>query len=87
MRYLVEHGRTGLLSPPGDALALAQSVIRLLRDSELSEYLAGNARQVFQSYSWPIVREQWLGVYRSLVSREVATVEELAPAGVDQPEH
>jgi glycosyltransferase involved in cell wall biosynthesis len=81
MRYVVEHERTGLLSPPGDALALARNVIRLLQDCGLAERLAANAWQEFQRYCWPIVREQWLGVYRNLVSREVHAVEELAPAG------
>jgi L-malate glycosyltransferase len=85
MRYVVEQGRTGLLSPPGDAMALAQNVIRLLQNSELAERLAANARQEFQRYSWPIVREQWLGVYRTLVFRNVPAVEELAAAGADRP--
>lgn len=70
MRYVVEHGRTGLLSPVGDASALAQNVIRLLQDSELAERLAANARQELQRYSWPVVREQWLKVYRALTFGE-----------------
>lgn len=69
MRYLVEHGRTGLLSPLEDALALGQNVIQLLQNPELAERLAENARQEFQRYSWPIVRKQWLDVYRSMISR------------------
>jgi len=86
MRYVVEHERTGLLSPPGDARALAQNVIRLLEDSELAERLVLNARREVQGYSWPVVRQQWLGVYRALVRRDVP-VEELAPAGADHPQH
>jgi glycosyltransferase involved in cell wall biosynthesis len=68
MRYVVEHGRTGLLSPVGDAAALAQNVIRVLQDSELAERLVTNARREMQRYSWPVVREQWLEVYRTLAS-------------------
>ena len=68
MRYLVEHERTGLLSPPGDAKALAKNVIRVLQDPALAEHLVSNAQQEFQRYSWPVVREQWLEVYRALVS-------------------
>jgi glycosyltransferase involved in cell wall biosynthesis len=68
MRYLVEHERTGLLSPPGDATALAQSVIRILRNSALAERLVSNAHQEFQRYSWSTVRGQWLEVYRALAS-------------------
>jgi len=36
MRYLVEHGHTGLLSQPGDVDALAENVIRVLREPELA---------------------------------------------------
>jgi L-malate glycosyltransferase len=68
MRYLVEHGVTGLLSPPGDAAALARNVIQVLQDSDLADRLVSNARQEFRRYSWPIVREQWLEVYRTMAS-------------------
>jgi glycosyltransferase involved in cell wall biosynthesis len=68
MGYLVEHERTGLLSPPGDAKALAQNVIRVMQDPALAELLVSEAQQEFQRYSWPVVREQWLEVYRALVS-------------------
>jgi glycosyltransferase involved in cell wall biosynthesis len=74
MRHLVEHGRTGLLSTPGDAAALAQNVIRVLQDSELSERLALNALREMDRYSWPVVREQWLEVYRTLASGDVPAV-------------
>jgi glycosyltransferase involved in cell wall biosynthesis len=66
MSYIVENGRTGLLSEPGDAHALAQNVIRLLRDPELGCRLAANAREQAERYQWSVVREQWLGVYGSL---------------------
>ena len=66
MRYLVEHERTGLLSPPGDAEALAWNVVRVLRDAELAGRLVSNAREEFQRYAWPVVRQQWLEVYRAL---------------------
>ena len=69
MPYLVEHGRTGLLSPVGDASALARNVMRILQDSELAERLVENARQELQRYCWPVVREQWLKAYRGLSLR------------------
>ena len=67
--YLVEHESTGLLSPVGDASALAGNVIRLLRDPQLSSRLALNAYDKSQSYRWPVVREQWLDTYRALQCR------------------
>jgi glycosyltransferase involved in cell wall biosynthesis len=66
MRYLVEDGRTGLLSEPGDAQALARNVIRLLREPELASQLILNAFEQSKRYRWDVVREQWLEVYRSL---------------------
>jgi glycosyltransferase involved in cell wall biosynthesis len=71
MRYLVEHGVTGLLSPPGDAAALAQNVIRVMQNPELADRLVANARREFRRYSWPVVREQWLEVYQSIALGEM----------------
>lgn len=66
MPYLVEHERTGLLSEPGNATALARNVIRLLQDPGLASRLALNAHDQSRDYSWTAVREQWLEVYRSM---------------------
>ncbi len=68
MRYLVEHERTGLLSQVGDAPALAENVLRLLRESELADRLALNAHQDLKKYSWAAAREQWIEIYRGLIS-------------------
>jgi glycosyltransferase involved in cell wall biosynthesis len=70
MPYLVEHERTGLLSPVGDEKALAANVIRLLRDPELAARLAGNAFQESKKYNWDVVRGQWVNVYRGLAEGE-----------------
>ena len=69
MRYLVEHERTGLLSEPGDVMALAGNVIRLLRDPALSSRISRNARRECSRYCWPEVRGQWLDIYRSIATR------------------
>lgn len=68
MRYLVEHERTGLLSPVGDASALARNVIRVLQDPELSDRLVSNARLELGRYSWSAAREQWLSVYQDIAT-------------------
>src|SRR5215472_4604955 len=67
MDYIVDQGRTGLLSPPGDAEALARNVLRVLEDQELANQLAYNAHQESQRYCWTAVREQWLRLYGSLL--------------------
>jgi glycosyltransferase involved in cell wall biosynthesis len=65
--WLVEHERTGLLSAVGDERALAANVIRLLGDATLAGRLAWNAYQQSGSYTWDVVREQWLNVYRRML--------------------
>jgi glycosyltransferase involved in cell wall biosynthesis len=68
--YLVEHDRTGLLSPVGDDKALAANVIRLLRDPALAARLAQNAHQESGKYTWEAVRGQWVKVYRGMLGNE-----------------
>jgi glycosyltransferase involved in cell wall biosynthesis len=67
--YFVDHERTGLLSAVGDEKALAANVIRLLQDPALASRLAQNAYQESRKYTWDAVRDQWVAVYRGLVSR------------------
>jgi glycosyltransferase involved in cell wall biosynthesis len=67
--YLVEHERTGLLSPVGDEKALAANVLRLLSDPVLAARLAQHAYQESSKYTWEAVRGQWLNVYRRLASK------------------
>jgi len=53
--FLVEHGSTALLVPPGDATAMADEVLRLLRDPALSAQLAANGLREVQRYTWAAV--------------------------------
>ena len=69
MKYIVAHERTGLLSPPGDATALAQNILRVLKEPDLAARLAQNAFEESSRYRWAAVREQWLRVYADLTSR------------------
>ncbi len=66
--YLVEHERTGLLSPVGDEKALAANVVRLLSDPALAARLTQNAYRESSKYAFGAVRGQWLNVYRRLNS-------------------
>ncbi|HEV3512108.1 MAG TPA: asparagine synthase (glutamine-hydrolyzing) [Candidatus Sulfotelmatobacter sp.] len=78
IRYLVEHERTGLLSPPRDWRQLGENVLRLLRDPNLARTLAGNARQQARGYRWEAVRQQWLRLYRAAVREESSDAETAA---------
>lgn len=68
MKYIVTHERTGLLSPPGNPSALAQNILRLLREPSFAEQLAQNAVEESKQYHWAAVRERWLRVYGNLAS-------------------
>jgi glycosyltransferase involved in cell wall biosynthesis len=51
-REILEHERTALLVPPGDAPALAAAIRRLLDDRDLATRLARNAFDEAPRYSW-----------------------------------
>jgi glycosyltransferase involved in cell wall biosynthesis len=78
MRYLVEHDRTGLLSEPGNSEALAQNVIRILRDPQLARRLSLNALEEVKRYDWTKVRSQWLDAYRALLPAKLLAASKMA---------
>lgn len=63
--FLVQQDVSGLLSPPGDAAALAENVIRLLQTPGQARRLAAAAHLQCDRYSWPQARSAWLQLYRS----------------------
>ena len=78
MRYIVENGRTGLLSEPGDAGALAKNILMVLGDRALATRLAQNAFAESAKYRWESVRHQWLKVYFDLAPRSSKSEEAAA---------
>lgn len=62
--HYVRHEETGLVVPPGDDLALADAVVRLLQDPQLGCQLGRAAqRWIDQNYSWRRLVYQALGAY------------------------
>lgn len=57
----------GLLSPPGDGAALADSVARILDDRALRASLVGRAQDRVEEFSATAMAEGVLAVYRSIV--------------------
>ena len=67
---IVHDGRTGFVVPPRDTRALAQAIIRLLKDEELRKEMGENAyRKLKEDFSWERIAEQTIGVYRNVVDR------------------
>lgn len=62
---IVDDGRTGLLVPPRDERALADAIVRLLKDPELRRELGRNGRRKLEEECSPeVVARQTLAVYR-----------------------
>ena len=67
--HLVEHERTALLVEPGDPAAMAQAVLRLLRDATLSARLRAAGLDHVRCFDWASVRPQLLATYAAATSR------------------
>ena len=67
-RGVVEHGADGLLVPPGDPLALAETLHDLALDPPRLERLGERAGRSAEKYAWPRVTEQVLGAYDDAIA-------------------
>jgi glycosyltransferase involved in cell wall biosynthesis len=62
---MVRHQQTGLIVPPFDPDAIAQSVTWLLDNPVAAAGFARAALDSTGKYTWPAVRDAWAAVYRS----------------------
>jgi phosphatidylinositol alpha-mannosyltransferase len=67
-RDVVRDGLDGLLTPPGDALALAESLRRLALDERLRARMAGAARERAERFAWPAVAAEVVDSYEQALS-------------------
>ena len=67
---VVADGETGLLVPPGDALALAEALERVLSDRALAERLGAEAR--IRVEPWLATPEEYARRVRDLVDKVVS---------------
>lgn len=67
---IVEHGRTGLIIPPGDSTALSVSVLELLRNRDLATRLGDGARERYEQRHRPEMMTQALeAIFVGMVNR------------------
>jgi phosphatidylinositol alpha-mannosyltransferase len=71
-REVVRDGIDGLLVPPGDPVALAAAVERLLDDPDLRARFAEAGRARAQRYDWAIVAEEIADCYREAAGATTA---------------
>jgi phosphatidyl-myo-inositol alpha-mannosyltransferase len=67
-RDVVEHGRDGLLVPPGDAVALGEALHDLALDAPRLERLSVRAGRSAEEYAWPRVAAQVMEAYEDAVA-------------------
>jgi len=65
---MLTHGEHGLLAPLGDHEALASRVLELLDSPALARRLTRQASVACEGCTWPVVRQQWLSVYQSVLT-------------------
>src|SRR5262249_41358960 len=66
---ILEHERTGLLFPPKDAAAIAEALLRLLKDRHLRERIsAAAASEVRRKWLWPQIVERLRIIYGEAIS-------------------
>lgn len=62
---LIQHGKTGILTPAGDASALSQAIVTLLQDADARGRLAANARRIVERHrGWDLIADQFAQVYQ-----------------------
>jgi glycogen synthase len=61
------HEFNALLYPPGDGTAMANAIIRILRDRELARTLAANAMQTAAGLTWELAARRTMQVYEQVI--------------------
>jgi len=66
LAYLVQDGETGFTVPTSDPSALADRLMVLIEDHELSQRLGRQAAEFAKEYSWNIIARRIVSVYEDL---------------------
>ena len=69
--YLVKDGTEALLVPPGDAEAMADGALRVLRNRELASCLVSAGIQAVRRYTWDEVKPRLFSVYARALGVDV----------------
>ncbi|MCI1193131.1 glycosyltransferase family 4 protein [Calidifontimicrobium sp. SYSU G02091] len=62
--YIVKHGETALLVPPGNPTRMAEAILSLLEDASLAQQLRSAGLASVAAYTWDSVGPRWGHIYR-----------------------
>lgn len=68
-REVIQHGRTGLLTPVNDPKRMAEAILTLLGNREQLRILGENARKEAERFRPEIVHREWENYVREVLSR------------------
>jgi len=72
LAFLVRDGETGFHVPTADPGALAEKLRLIIQDDELRAQLGKQAAEYAQAYSWSMMVEQVIDLYRSMLGKKLA---------------
>lgn len=64
--YVVDEGKTGLLSKPGDIEDLAKKIITLLKDKELRDKMGNEGVQRAKLFKWELIATKTCEIYKNM---------------------
>ena len=65
---MVEYGKSGLIVPPKNPEALAEAIIKLLKDDELRKKMSKNALKRAEELSWDNIAKMHMKVYEEVLN-------------------
>jgi phosphatidylinositol alpha-mannosyltransferase len=66
--YVVTHEKEGLLAPPRDAAALADTLVQLLTDADRRQEMGRRGQEKARQFSWDRVSQQVLAFYQRVAA-------------------
>lgn len=66
-RYVVQHGKNGIIVPTSDPIALSKAIKVIIRDKKLKSKLVSNAYKCAQDHDWAQITEQYLRLYDNIL--------------------
>jgi len=70
-RDIIVDGKNGYIIEEGDKETFAQRLVELMKNDELRQEMAGNAKESSRKYSVDNIMEQWLALFSKMIDNEI----------------